>query len=418
MRFSIIVGCPVFSPRLGGCLEAIFRFTRPVPGGIELVIVHDGSRAALEFEDTHQKAAFGTFKDTHLLKTESRAENEDSHLLGQEQNVRFVSAAPSRNPGVVRNIGAAEAVGEFLVFLDSDVLVTHGWLEALSAPMEEKKVGVVGAKVVELETNLVSHAGLVFNSALKGFYPIYQHFDPRFHGVNKQREFPAVLGCCLLVRSELFNSAGGFTSCECEDVDFCLKAKEAGSTVVFTPYCSVQHKGNLSRSHISTAQDSFRKRWLLDQMPSNDEHYYYEDGMRVHIDERAQISYKEVVSESCEYVGKALRLCAVGKKEEAEELLLRALVVYPGNADAYLELAELSERDGLLEKALSYCDKLLSLQPRVLRAGLIKARVLIKQNQKAIAVDILKELWESSDTEESIKKEARELLRSMAIEAH
>ncbi len=392
MKFSIILSCPVFSPHLQECLDSILRSTTLSPGNTELIVVHDGSRTARELENTW--------------------------LQREEQKVQFLSAAPTRSSGVARNIGAAEAGGDFLVFLDSDVLVTPGWLDALSAPVEEKKVGVVGAKLLDMESGLVSHAGLVFNSALRGFYPIYHHFDPKFHGVNKQRKFPAVLGFCMLIRSELFDSAAGFVSDGCEDVDFCLKAGEAGSVVVYTPDCVLQHRGTLSRSHICTAQDSFRRRWNLDAMQSDDERYYYEDGMRVRIDDQARISYKEVVSESCDYTAQALRLGVAGKTEEAEKLLLKALVVYPGNADAYLELAELSMREGLPEKALSYCDQLLSLQPRFPRALLTKARILLEEDQQSIPAEILKELWESPDADDSVKKEARELLRAMAARAN
>jgi GT2 family glycosyltransferase len=65
--------------------------------------------------------------------------------------VRYV-AEPSPGLSAARHRGAHEARGEVLVFIDDDVRVTHGWLEALLGAFGDAAVGIAGGPSIPLFT--------------------------------------------------------------------------------------------------------------------------------------------------------------------------------------------------------------------------------------------------------------------------
>jgi GT2 family glycosyltransferase len=69
----------------------------------------------------------------------------------------------------------------------------------------------------------------------------------------------------MLVRRELFERLGGFNEQELainfNDVDFCLRARQLGYAVVWTPYANLTHHESASRGHHKepAEQERFRR---------------------------------------------------------------------------------------------------------------------------------------------------------------
>ena len=162
-------------------------------------------------------------------------------LILNEQNRNFSGAC---------NQGARAARGELLLFLNSDTVLSPGWLEPMMSLMaQDPQVGIVANKHLYPYTNTVHHAGIAFSDDP----PRNSHYlvgvvsdDPR---VNVMRECQAVNGACLLVRRELFERMHGFDEAYrngCEDVELCLQVRRAGYRVVYCPTSVIYHYGQRS----------------------------------------------------------------------------------------------------------------------------------------------------------------------------
>ena len=93
--------------------------------------------------------------------------------------------------------------------------------------------------------------------------------------VQLLQQFSAVSAACLVLRKEVFTAAGGFDAQHLPtayyDLDLCLRLRERGLSVLYTPYAELQHQKLASRSPeeaaASTSQpntpeaDYLRKRW-------------------------------------------------------------------------------------------------------------------------------------------------------------
>jgi O-antigen biosynthesis protein len=94
----------------------------------------------------------------------------------------------------------------------------------------------------------------------------HKHFDRDAKGyfgrLNLISSFSAVTAACLIIRKEVFHEVGGFDeenlTVAFNDVDFCLKVREAGYRNIFTPYALLYHHESLSRGLDDTPEKTQR----------------------------------------------------------------------------------------------------------------------------------------------------------------
>jgi GT2 family glycosyltransferase len=152
--------------------------------------------------------------------------------------VPFTLVYGQRNAGfaAATNLGAAQAEGEFLLLLNSDVLPREpGWLDALvAAHRNAPNAGAVGPKLL-YEDGSVQHAGMRFFQ-LPVWGGLWVNDHPLKGQPNSQASETiscnALTGACLLLRTETYAALGGldedYIIGDFEDSDLCLKLLHAG----------------------------------------------------------------------------------------------------------------------------------------------------------------------------------------------
>lgn len=150
------------------------------------------------------------------------------------------------------NIGAEAASGKFILLLNDDIEpITPDWIERMMAHFLKPHVGVVGAKLL-YTNNEIQHAGVVINGSNADHVSRFARKEDSgyfFSGVAV-RNFIAVTGACMLTPAHLYKRIGGYTEAlkvSYNDVDYCLKVREAGYTVVFEPAAELFHFESKSR---------------------------------------------------------------------------------------------------------------------------------------------------------------------------
>ncbi|HET7489580.1 MAG TPA: glycosyltransferase family 2 protein [Acidimicrobiales bacterium] len=163
------------------------------------------------------------------------------------------------------NLAAREAAGDLLLFLNNDTeVITPGWLEALIEHAQRPEVGVVGPRLRYLDGR-PQHEGTIIG--FKGGHA--GNVDHRgFWGMGDiVRNCSAVTGACLMTRPSLYWRLGGLDErlhIAWNDVDFCLRTRQAGHEVVYTPYAELFHvEGGTRGIHAHVDDDTFfEARWF------------------------------------------------------------------------------------------------------------------------------------------------------------
>lgn len=175
------------------------------------------------------------------------------HLEKRDDVLLIRDPAPF-NWSRLNNAAARRSDGELLLFLNNDIRArSDGWLAALVEHGQRPEVGAVGARLVYPDGS-IQHAGLILGmGGVAGHAFRYcPDWYPAYFGISKViRNYSAVTGACMLVRRETFDAVGGFDedlAVAYNDVDFCLRLRDRGLLIVYTPYAELVHYESFTRS--------------------------------------------------------------------------------------------------------------------------------------------------------------------------
>lgn len=137
-----------------------------------------------------------------------------------------------------RNLGAAAASGEFLIFCDAHITVPEGWVETLINNFSLLEAGAVAPAIGSLAEPAKTGYGLTWNSQLEAIWlPPPRDFKPS--------PVPFLPGGCLAVRADAFNEVGGFDNgfqvWGYEDTELSLKLWLFGFSQYIVPVVKILH---------------------------------------------------------------------------------------------------------------------------------------------------------------------------------
>ena len=191
---------------------------------------------------------------------------------GLEVEVRRITPSIRVPLAEAMNTAVRQSRGEVVVLLGPDCVPRAGWLEELVSQAARPEVGVVGGKVVS-RLGQVLHAGYLLAldhrpPVLDAHRGIPETARGHFGRANLTQNLLAVGSDGLAFRREIFDALGGFDPTAFPeglfDVDFCLRVRERGLRVVFTPYAQVVQRRPtwLRRQGTPEAGQRLRERWI------------------------------------------------------------------------------------------------------------------------------------------------------------
>lgn len=202
-----------------------------------------------------------------LIVDNGSREPETHEFFSAVQRDRRVNVLRDDRPfnfSAINNRAAGSADSEHLVFLNNDTeVISREWLSAMLEFAQRKDVGAVGARLYFTDRT-IQHAGVILGL---GGVAAHSHrdFPDSSHGymgrIKIIQNLSAVTAACMMVRREVFEEVGGFDESLAHafnDVDLCLKMREKGYLIVYTPYAELYHHESASRGHEDTPERKVR----------------------------------------------------------------------------------------------------------------------------------------------------------------
>jgi GT2 family glycosyltransferase len=236
-KVSVIVPTRDHGEDVERCLRSIFSKT--TYRDFEIVIVDNGStdKASLRIFEKWKKA---------------------------ERRVKVLRYDVPFNFSRINNYAVEHSDGHYVLLLNNDTeVITADWMEAMVEQAQRPSIGAVGALLLYPD-GTVQHAGVVLGvGGIAGHS--HKHFPGDAHGyfstLSAINNYSAITAACLMVRRSVFEQVGGLNeelAVAFNDIDFCLKVREAGYRNVYLPHVKLYHFESKSRGYEETAEQKLR----------------------------------------------------------------------------------------------------------------------------------------------------------------
>lgn len=174
-----------------------------------------------------------------------------------QQNFTLIRVDRYVSPNIARNIGMRFAAGEFVIFVDNDVIFEPGWMSALVRCAEETGAWLVGPLYqhqdgfhdqpsVHMAAGDMEFAG---EWGDRDFNQTQRHFNQPLSEVPEselvRQSCDLIEFHCALARRDVFERVGNLDEALLttrEHLDFCLRVLGAGGTIYFEPTSVITYR--------------------------------------------------------------------------------------------------------------------------------------------------------------------------------
>lgn len=179
-----------------------------------------------------------------------------------DSRVTLISNPVNRGFGAACNQGAAAAEGEYLLFINPDCRLPSGALKRLTALLDARSdAAMLGPLVLNVDGSEQRGCRRRLPDPRSALMRVLHLHHPDAEGRVAGFDLTgtplpagpapveAVSGACMLVRRRAFEEIGGWDEgyfLHCEDLDLCMRFKQAGKLVLFVPDVSVTHVQGVS----------------------------------------------------------------------------------------------------------------------------------------------------------------------------
>lgn len=236
-----------------GLVRVKWRLPETVPKVSILIPTRDGAYLERCIESILRGTGYADYEIV-VVDNGSVSPETLGFLRRHESWLRVVRDEREFNFASLINMGVEHCDGELICLLNDDCEVVHyDWLEEMVGQVLQDGVGAAGAKLL-YGNGSIQHAGIVLGlGGVAGH--AHKHEDRLsagyFNDLRLAHSVAGVTAACMLVRRDAFRSVGGFDEVNLpiafNDVDFCLRLRDAGWRIVWTPFAELLHLESVSR---------------------------------------------------------------------------------------------------------------------------------------------------------------------------
>lgn len=267
-----------------GLLPNTYRVRWPIPKSPPLVSLLIPTRDKKSITEVAVRSILDktTYKNYEILILDNGSVEPETltwftDIQQQDSRVKVLRYDHPFNFSAINNFGVRHAAGDIIGLINNDVeVINPDWLAEMVSNVVRPDIGCVGAKLYYSDGR-IQHGGVILGIggvANHAHYKFQRNAYGYFARLVVSQNYSAVTAACLLVRKEVYSAVGGLDernlSVAFNDVDFCLKVREAGYLNLWTPYAELYHHESISRGHEDTPEkqrrfqlevETMKKRW-------------------------------------------------------------------------------------------------------------------------------------------------------------
>lgn len=207
------------------------------------------------------------YRNYEIILVDNGSSDENRRIyedLAGKYGAKYIYEKKDFNFSYMCNLGAKNAKGDVLVFLNDDIKITEArWLGSMAGQARVPYAGAVGCMLLYPEGNMIQHCGT--KDCVDGPNHIYQGYHPGDEGCPDAlfpNDVNGVTAACLAVSRSKFDEVGGFDeemSVCYNDVALCYDLINAGYVNCVRGDIRLIHKESVSRGTDDVNETKYRR---------------------------------------------------------------------------------------------------------------------------------------------------------------
>lgn len=206
-----------------------------------------------------------------VIVVDNASSDDSRERLSACKNIKLIAADSNLGFGKANNLGAAEASGEMLFFLNPDTILCNDAVTILYNYLKDNTaIGVAGGNLFDAEKQPTHSFSRIFPSITQEMdFAMAQLYTKARFGNNRQfnhtgqpLDVAFITGADLMIREELFAEIGGFDKdffMYYEDTALCYQVAKRGYRITSVPQAEIIHlegkSFNVSQAREDRIQD-------------------------------------------------------------------------------------------------------------------------------------------------------------------
>ena len=254
-----------------GALPNTYTVSYPIPSPQPLVSIIIPTRDNIETLKTCITSVVKrtTYSNYEILILDNQSKERDTlNYLDECKNNPNIQVLPYPKPfnySAINNFGVRHAKGSIVCLLNDDTeVISPDWLTTMVSHALRPGVGCIGAKLYYTDGK-IQHSGVLLGiGGVAGHAHKYAegHEFGYFGRLFLTQNYSAVTGACLVVKKSIYEEVGGLNEQDLpisfNDIDLCLKVREAGYRNLWTPLAELYHHESKSRGFDDTPKKQQR----------------------------------------------------------------------------------------------------------------------------------------------------------------
>jgi len=200
--------------------------------------------------------AMTTYPNVEIVVVDNASRDVDTlqYLRAHQGRITVIRDERPFNFSAINNNAVRRTSGDIICMLNDDTeVIAEDWLTEMVGHVLQPGVGAVGAKLY-YDDGRVQHGGIVLglHGVAANSYRYSARLSPGYCGrLQLAQHMSAVTAACMVVRREAWDQVGGLDEQNLpgafNDVDFCLRLRQSGWGVVWSPYAELFHHKPIGR---------------------------------------------------------------------------------------------------------------------------------------------------------------------------
>jgi glycosyltransferase involved in cell wall biosynthesis len=247
------------------------RYAIPAQAPLVSLIIPTRNGLSLIKQCIESILAKTTYKNYEILIVDNNSDDPNTLAyfasLIDNKRIRVLRDERPFNYSALNNAAAQQARGEYLGLINNDIeVISAAWLDEMMGLAIQPDIGAVGARLW-YPNDTLQHGGVITGlGGLAGHS--HKHLKKgapgSFYRAQLIQNLSVVTAACLVIKKSTFQEVGGLDEVNLKvafnDVDFCLRVREAGYRNVWTPYAELYHHESATRGYEDTEEKQLRFR--------------------------------------------------------------------------------------------------------------------------------------------------------------